>query len=403
MEVLDPVRLVGRKLKLRDISRALNSPGRSVFIFGERGVGKSSLALTAAQDLYERRRAILRVVCGAEDSFATVVQAIARAIQDYKGKPDAGSRQQSKPASKMREKSQPAAVQSITFSEIPPPSSIDEALYIIRNVLAGRPDDVVIIIDEFERIASDGERQKLAEFIKNTPTLGARIKFIVCGAAVDLTDLVGHHPSVGRIIEPVELERLTHDDLSAIVLGAAAELKLEVPAEILDRIAEISDGLPSYVHLIGDSLFWNVFDDEAIVKRVSLEHFQAGIQDSLRRAEAALSRLYEVATNRDPELVDSEEVLWALADVSANQRHVEDIYENSYLPVMACRPGRSKLDRETMTNRLRTLKDKAHGAIVDCYGSSQEHWGFSNGVMRGYVRLRAQKNGIAIGCCEREA
>ena len=41
-------RLYGRAKQLQQVERELLSPGRSVFIFGDRGVGKTSLAQTAA-------------------------------------------------------------------------------------------------------------------------------------------------------------------------------------------------------------------------------------------------------------------------------------------------------------------------------------------------------------------
>lgn len=43
-----PERLFGREKTLQTIDRAFASPGRQIFIFGDRGVGKTSLALTAA-------------------------------------------------------------------------------------------------------------------------------------------------------------------------------------------------------------------------------------------------------------------------------------------------------------------------------------------------------------------
>jgi uncharacterized protein len=44
-----PALLQGREPLLRDIGRSLQSPGMHVFIHGERGIGKTSLALTSAK------------------------------------------------------------------------------------------------------------------------------------------------------------------------------------------------------------------------------------------------------------------------------------------------------------------------------------------------------------------
>ncbi len=48
LHITTPERLFGREKKLTEIERAFNSPGRHIFIHGDRGVGKTSLALTAA-------------------------------------------------------------------------------------------------------------------------------------------------------------------------------------------------------------------------------------------------------------------------------------------------------------------------------------------------------------------
>jgi hypothetical protein len=44
-----PELLQGRSTILRDIKRTLHSPGMHVFIHGERGIGKTSIALTVAK------------------------------------------------------------------------------------------------------------------------------------------------------------------------------------------------------------------------------------------------------------------------------------------------------------------------------------------------------------------
>lgn len=42
-----PERLFGRERNLRTIDRALNSPGRQIFIFGDRGVGNIGVPICA--------------------------------------------------------------------------------------------------------------------------------------------------------------------------------------------------------------------------------------------------------------------------------------------------------------------------------------------------------------------
>ena len=46
--ITSPQHLFGRKKQLDQIDRAFSTEGKQVFVFGERGVGKTSLAKTAA-------------------------------------------------------------------------------------------------------------------------------------------------------------------------------------------------------------------------------------------------------------------------------------------------------------------------------------------------------------------
>ena len=65
--------LFGREEELVTIKRALFVPGRHVFIFGDRGVGKSSLAATAATQYQSVDAPYIDIGCGTETTMFTVV------------------------------------------------------------------------------------------------------------------------------------------------------------------------------------------------------------------------------------------------------------------------------------------------------------------------------------------
>src|SRR6266436_6303647 len=71
-----PERLFGRAATLRTIDRALNSPGRQIFIYGDRGVGKTSLALTAAFLHTGVENMPIYAFCGRTSKFGEIIQAI---------------------------------------------------------------------------------------------------------------------------------------------------------------------------------------------------------------------------------------------------------------------------------------------------------------------------------------
>jgi uncharacterized protein len=105
---------------------------------------------------------------------------------------------------------------------------------------------------------------------------------VFCGIASDLNEIIGGHPSAGRILEPIKLERLHHSDLWKIINSVTDALGVDIDREYLIRIDQISDGFPHFVHLIGESMFWSMYESEEYLKDVRIEDFNAGITELSR-------------------------------------------------------------------------------------------------------------------------
>src|SRR6267143_964672 len=75
-----PERLFGREKTLTTIDRAFSSPGRQIFIYGDRGVGKTSLALTSAFLHTGIENLPIYVMCGRTNNFSQTIQAIGNSL-----------------------------------------------------------------------------------------------------------------------------------------------------------------------------------------------------------------------------------------------------------------------------------------------------------------------------------
>jgi hypothetical protein len=390
-----PERLFGRGKTLTTIDRALNSPGRQIFIYGDRGIGKTSLALTAANLHTGIENAPIYVMCGKTNNFSQVIQAVGNSLIPIE-----------------RRMERPGTGGSFNFSlpggmglgvskgtkgtvSIPAPQSLAEALDVIRYVGSQRNGTTIIIIDELERIESAQEREKFAEFIRNIPELDVNVRFIFCGIMHDVTELLQSHRSAARILETINLEPINHSDLWKILTAVAGKLNVEIQQEALIRTSQISDGFPHYVHLIGESMFWSMFDDPEPVTKSGPAHFKVGIEGALQRTEADLRAQYDKATQKTRNTADYEEALWALADSTADRRQITEIYSSSYSWINAKRPDRAKMDREKLNQRYLSLRKESHGRIVAGFGSGW--FSFRENIMRGYVRLKAESQGINLG------
>ena len=149
-----------------------------------------------------------------------------------------------------------------------------------------------------ERIKSDDTRNQLAEFANSLSSSVQDVKFIFCGIGSTIDALLGAHRSAFRKIETIELERLRHDELWRIISSVGDKLGVAVDSEILIRIGQLSDGFPHYVHLIGESMFWSAFDDDANVSSCLARHYEAGVKGALERTEAEHKSAYQKATQK---------------------------------------------------------------------------------------------------------
>jgi MoxR-like ATPase len=68
--------LYGREPQLEQIKETIYSPGRHVFIYGDRGVGKTSLARTAAFKFAPSTYEPVYVACGTDSTFIGIVSSI---------------------------------------------------------------------------------------------------------------------------------------------------------------------------------------------------------------------------------------------------------------------------------------------------------------------------------------
>ena len=388
----DPIRsaefLLGRESNLKEIRRHLATKGRHVFIFGDRGVGKTSLAQTAAVAFHPSESDPILVAGASGETFETIVSTIAKRV--HAKSTQNGSMEVSGklnlPFISMSMK------QTIDNGQSPQINSLNDAIDALSYVAACHCRTPVVVIDEFDRIDNDSDKKKFAELIKQISDQEINIKLIFCGIGDSMHSLLGAHYSTGRAITPIELPRLDHESLVKIVTNAVSGVELGIDNETSSRIAILSDGFPYFAHLVTEKMIWQAFDDEAQTSSITLEHFGHGIDAAVTHAMALLRESYEIATKKYSG--SYEEVLWALVDKPTLTRQSAKIYNESYLPIMAA-AGRNPMELKTFYNRLNALKTKSHGQILN---SPRRSWfEFSENMVRGYVKLKAAEQKIDLG------
>jgi hypothetical protein len=216
------------------------------------------------------------------------------------------------------------------------------------------------------------------------------IKMFFTGIGQSLESLLAAHHSCYRYLASVALSPLSWDGRLAIMNAASEALGVEVDMSTKYRIGAISDGFPHYIHLICEKLFWVIFDAPDKITEVSAAHYREAIEGAVQDIEPFLRELYEQATRKYNN--DYQEVLWAVADHHEFSRRSTDIF-TSYTEIMKQR-GSQASDRTKFNNRMNSLKRASHGAIL--IGTRQGWYELREPILRGYIRLRAEREGVEL-------
>lgn len=377
--------LYGREQALQTIREAYHTPGRQAFITGDRGVGKTSVARTAGFLLNPATSDPVYVACSRTASFATLIAAINAQLTGDPGqvtrrtKTTVGFEGLGKEWESERTEGKPVDV-----------LDINAATAILRKACASSPSRRVIIIDEFERLTGAADKELFAELTKQLADTNVNAFVIFGGIGRDVDELLDAHGSSHRYFDTINLPRLDYTARYEIIDGAAAALNIRVNDDSRFRMAAISDGFPHYVHLICQKLFWILFNEDATVTLASKEHYVAAVRAAVTGIEPELRKPYEIATMKNKD--DYEPILWAVSAHFETKRNTDAIY-TSYLQIMTA-IGKEPLDRRRFSSRLNSLKSDRHGHMLVTH---RRNWyEFTQNMVRGYVRLRAEDRGLRI-------
>jgi uncharacterized protein len=385
--------LKGRAKDLNEIEKALYAPGRHVFIFGDRGVGKSSLAATAAMQYQSSDNAPI-FVSGSRD--ATFTSIVSNVVYQALKRPRTENRKTNRVSEISFKGLRAAASTETSWPDIASLiRSVGDAVELLREVGETYADQPVAIIDEFDTIGEASERDKFAELLKQLGDQSDRmkLKLIFTGIGQSISQLLGAHPSAHRQLLTWELPRLNYEGRREIVEAAAAEFGLTVDNNVNWRIAQVSDGYPYYVHSITEHMLWAAFEDPNEVTELEWEHFDVGLRAAVQSINAELRKPYELAVlHRE---VEFEDIVWATADHEDLIRTLQQMYE-SYQIIAAKREGHLAVDRDRFGTQVRKLKGAGFGAILQQVDGRAGLYSYREKMLRGYVRMQAAANGVEL-------
>jgi Cdc6-like AAA superfamily ATPase len=274
-EVKDIERFAGRDEELMALSTALQSHGAQIVLYGQRGVGKSSLARQLAKMATNDNELISRlsqrpyepldfvpVYLACDDSIKNIEMLMLRLLSDEdalapwvpfkvvekKSSGEIGSKFSVK-VIELGGKKTDAITERAQEVEADIVSVFTSACRAVVKTGVAKH-GLLIIVDEFDRIKN---REGLASLLK---TLGPEgVTFALVGVATTVQDLVTEHESVARQLADgsVHVKPMRDEELAEIFDRAENLLdkKQTFDPSARNWIINIARGHPFYVHLVG--------------------------------------------------------------------------------------------------------------------------------------------------------
>ena len=402
--------LQGRNRQLIEVRQALAMKGRHVFIHGFRGVGKTSLAYTAANLIQSSEKPPIYVQCSPDGTLASLVHDIIK--QALPSDPTQVKR--------VTERSASGGLSAWKFSlsagmrntveegKLPRPESVNDAVELLCFALERHSKRPVVIIDEFDHMAK-AEHIQIDLLIKKIAEVDDfPMKIIMCGVGETLEHLFAAHLSTYRYFHTIKLDRLDLESCAAILIKAMNALDVAFDRTTGWRITRISDGFPHFVHLICEKIFWAMYNDPERSWQehgyAGLPHYREGTSSAVLSANEELRKGYDDAVRKYSK--NAEVILWAAADGHELRRKASDMFasyrrimsansrdpETSGLPVNDWR-CRTLTEAQFRARIYNLCKDK-YGEILR--GNGRGWYEYSEKMMRGYARLRAEAENIEL-------
>ena len=225
----------GREDVLKSMIRSIEDQRLHVVIYGERGIGKTSLLHILTQAATEARYIVVYSSCGANSNFDDTFRAAAADIPllYHSGFSPTGSE----------------AEKGSTLADLLPTEPLSPRKFgdLCAKLTGTR---VLIILDEYDRAESAAFRRDMAELIKNLSDRLGRVQIVLAGVAADLTDLVEHIPSIRRNIFALRVPKMSETEVMQIVTNGEREADLKFEADASAFVVAVARGLPYMASLI---------------------------------------------------------------------------------------------------------------------------------------------------------
>lgn len=367
----------GRKEQLRKVVDTVNQRGQHAIIFGERGVGKTSMANVLSSSITAGIPVLApHVNCDSKDTHSSLWLKVLSEIQLSREIRPAGFG------------TEPSVTVTNPAENLPKTLTAEDVRRVLIRLSQGAI--LLLIIDEFDRLSDPSDRRMFADTIKTLSDHSVGATVVLVGVADTVEQLIGEHQSVERALVQIPMPRMSVGELEEIVKTGLSRLEMEIEPEALVHISSLSQGLPHYTHLLGLHAARRAIDRGEL--RVTLSDVDSAIKVALDQAQQSVRGLYNKAI-RSPR----KESLYAQVLLACALSETDEL---GYFPAGAVKAPMSKLmkkpyDIPSFSRHLYDFCEAKRGPVLEKIGGKRTfRFRFINPLMQPFVTMRGLRDGL---------
>lgn len=360
----------GRIDQVRSLIDVVNQRGQHAILFGERGVGKTSLANVISKFFTFDTLSCPRVNCDGLDDFGTVWQKLFAEINVSDFSREAGF------VKPLIETLRPA---STYFERDRTPNGVRQLLKKISEQTLP-----ILIVDEFDRL-SPTAKGIFADLIKMLSDHAVSATVVIVGVADSVQELIAEHQSVERALVQIRMPRMSRSEIEQIINNGLQRLELKITKGAIGKIVLLAQGLPHYAHLLGLHSVRAAADRGSTT--LGVQDINAAIRKALQNAQASTQADYHSATQSARKDTLFKQVLAACA--------ISDIDDLGYFQASDIRQPMKQItgkhyDIPAFTRHLNAFCEDDRGRILQKTGKSRRYrFRFTNPLMQPFVIMQA--------------
>lgn len=365
----------GRTEQVTDVLNSVNQRGQHVALFGERGVGKTSLAniITEVVHLFGTDpMSAVAVNCTGDETFASLARKIFRELRPVVRVGGVAGFGQA----------EDKYVQA-DFPLPDQPSPED-----VRYALEALDVPTIIILDEFDRIGDPSVTTMVADTIKTLSDHSSKATLMIVGVADSVDELIKGHHSVERSLVQVRMPRMSPGELEEIIEKGLQVVNMKIHPDAESEIVSLSQGLPHYTHLLSLHAAQSAARGARAI--ITEQDVAVAVEKAVEKAQQSIVSAYHAATSSPRADSLFEDVLLACA--------MADTDELGYFAAADVRDPLSKIKgkRYEIPAYSRHLNDFSsdRGPVLQKTGSRRRYrFRFVSPLMQPYVLMRGRAEG----------